>query len=202
MRHGRATGVLLPSGESIDADVVVSTLAPWDLQVLLRSSGLAEMTEWKDLSRFEPSPILTLSLWLDREMTDNHFVRLHNKRFHWLFDNGRRLGGSRYSTPCYSLLISGPNSLMDCSKAELVEIALEDLVDLFPHARQARVLHATVSKQRRAAYAPYPGLEIFRPKPQTTVPGLYFAGDWTATGLPGTVESACRSAEAVVCLLA
>ncbi|HSD27150.1 MAG TPA: FAD-dependent oxidoreductase, partial [Vicinamibacteria bacterium] len=35
-----------------------------------------------------------------------------------------------------------------------------------------------------------------RPGPVTPVPGLFLAGDWTATGLPSTIEGAVRSGRA------
>ena len=35
-----------------------------------------------------------------------------------------------------------------------------------------------------------------RPPNQTPVPGLVLAGDWTNTGLPGTIESAAMSGHA------
>ncbi|HHI68245.1 MAG TPA: hypothetical protein ENJ97_02860, partial [Planctomycetes bacterium] len=38
------------------------------------------------------------------------------------------------------------------------------------------------------------GVEGLRPGPVTGVGGLFLAGDWIATGLPATLESAARSA--------
>ena len=38
-----------------------------------------------------------------------------------------------------------------------------------------------------------PGTEAMRPAQQTPIPGLYLAGDWTATDWPATMEGAVRS---------
>jgi zeta-carotene desaturase len=38
-----------------------------------------------------------------------------------------------------------------------------------------------------------PGLDRFRPPQQTQWPGLFLAGDWTATDWPSTMEGAARS---------
>jgi len=38
-----------------------------------------------------------------------------------------------------------------------------------------------------------PGLDRFRPQARTQWPGLFLAGDWTATGWPATMEGAVRS---------
>jgi len=200
----QVTGAVLSTGQRIEANAVVSTIAPWDLLALLKRSDLSRSPPVENIRRFEPSPILTLNLWLDCEITDEHFIHLESRRFQWLFDNRKHLGATPSMSPprlgeksggCYSLLISGPSVLNECSKEELVRLAMEDVRGLFPMTRSARVLKASVSRQRRATYAPYPNMEPFRPEPGQWLKGLYLAGDWTATGLPCTLESGCRSVE-------
>jgi len=52
---------------------------------------------------------------------------------------------------------------------------------------------ATVIKEAAATFSPEPGVDRYRPKQQTSVPHLFLAGDWTATGWPATMEGAVRS---------
>ena len=41
-----------------------------------------------------------------------------------------------------------------------------------------------------AIHAPFAGMEARRPRPRTTIGGLFLAGDWVRTGLPSSMESA------------
>ena len=50
-----------------------------------------------------------------------------------------------------------------------------------------------VVKERRATIAATAEQERLRPGPRTALGNLVLAGDWTATGLPGTIEGAIRS---------
>jgi len=50
-----------------------------------------------------------------------------------------------------------------------------------------------VVKERRATVAATAVQERLRPGPRTNFANLVLAGDWTATGLPGTIEGAIRS---------
>jgi squalene-associated FAD-dependent desaturase len=50
-----------------------------------------------------------------------------------------------------------------------------------------------VVKERRATVAATVEQERLRPGPRTALGNLVLAGDWTATGLPGTIEGAIRS---------
>lgn len=63
-------------------------------------------------------------------------------------------------------------------------------------------MKATVIKEVAATFSPAPGVDRWRPKQASKIPGLFFAGDWTATGWPATMEGAVRSgylaAEAVL----
>ena len=69
-----------------------------------------------------------------------------------------------------------------------------------PRAREARVIAHEVVKEREATFLARPGSAALRFGPATPLPGLLVAGDWTATGLPATMEGACwsghRAAEA------
>lgn len=50
-----------------------------------------------------------------------------------------------------------------------------------------------IVKERRATFAQTPAEIAHRPGPETALANLVLAGDWTATGLPATIEGAVRS---------
>ena len=58
-----------------------------------------------------------------------------------------------------------------------------------------------VVKEKRATFAATPGQEAKRPATRTALPNLVLAGDWTATGLPATIEGAIRSGRAAAMTL-
>ncbi|HEX9784171.1 MAG TPA: FAD-dependent oxidoreductase, partial [Opitutaceae bacterium] len=76
---------------------------------------------------------------------------------------------------------------------ELLMIALRDLEQLFPATRDARLLHSLIIKERFATFSPGVGIDAVRPAAKSPIRGLYLAGDWTATGLPATIEGAVAS---------
>jgi zeta-carotene desaturase len=75
----------------------------------------------------------------------------------------------------------------------IIDLALRELALFFPSVKQARLLKAAVVKEVRATYSIVPGLDARRPGAESGWPGVYLAGDWTATGWPSTMESAARS---------
>jgi len=91
------------------------------------------------------------------------------------------------------LVVSSSKSLIEKSKTEIVELALKEVHEFFPAARDAQLIKSTVIKEVRATYSPRPGIDAFRPQPATIWPRVFLAGDWTATGWPATMEGAVRS---------
>ncbi len=98
-----------------------------------------------------------------------------------------------------SVTISAAGDLVDLSAEAIaarvwpdVRTAL-DLADPMPAFR--------VVKERRATFAATAAQERRRPGPRTALGNLALAGDWTATGLPATIEGAIRSGRAAANLL-
>ena len=52
-----------------------------------------------------------------------------------------------------------------------------------------------IVKEKRATFAATPAQDAKRPGAATQWRNLFLAGDWTATGLPATIEGAIRSGE-------
>lgn len=135
------------------------------------------------------SPIVTVNLWFDRPILDEPFVGLPGRRMQWVFDKRLVVGDSASHL---SLVSSGADDLMEASNLELVGAAHDELRAAFASCRDATLRHATVVREPRATFSLAPG-QPARPDTRTPVPGLYLAGDWVATGLPATIESAVRS---------
>ena len=91
------------------------------------------------------------------------------------------------------LVVSASKSLIDKSRAEIVDLAVPELREFFPAARGASLIKSTVIKEVHATYSPRPGIDAYRAATQTAWPRVFLAGDWTATGWPATMEGAVRS---------
>jgi uncharacterized protein with NAD-binding domain and iron-sulfur cluster len=66
------------------------------------------------------------------------------------------------------------------------------VAESIPGARDAVLRRGTVIREKRATFSLAPG-QPRRPGVGTPVTGLFLAGDWIDTGLPGTIESAALS---------
>jgi squalene-associated FAD-dependent desaturase len=91
------------------------------------------------------------------------------------------------------LVVSSSKTLIDKSRAEIVDLALKEVREFFPAAREANLVKSTVIKELNATYSPRPGIDAYRPTAATAWPRVFLAGDWTATGWPATMEGAVRS---------
>jgi len=91
------------------------------------------------------------------------------------------------------LVVSASRSLTEMPRVEVIALALKELAEFFPAAREAKLEKAHVVKEIRATFSARPGLEALRPCNRTAVRNLFLAGDWTKSGWPATVAGAVRS---------
>lgn len=138
-------------------------------------------------ARIVSRPIVTANLWYDRPVMDTPFVGLPGCTVQWVFDKGD--AGSATHLSC---IVSGAIDLVDRPAEEILAIADADVRARLPRARQAVRLRGTVVRERHATFSTAQP-DVPRPGPVTPVPGLFLAGDWIATGLPGTIEGAVLS---------
>jgi zeta-carotene desaturase len=135
--------------------------------------------------KFEHSPITGIHLWFDREITNLPHATLLDRTIQWMFnkDAGRYL----------QLVVSASRDLTNLSRQEIVDLAIGDLRLYFPRVRDAQVVKSHVVKEQRATFSAAPETEALRPFPETPIPRVLLAGDWTRTGWPATMEGAVRS---------
>jgi len=138
------------------------------------------------------SPIVTVNLWLDRDVTRAEFIGLPGRTMQWVFDK-RLLFGDPASH--LSLVSSGAEAVVARSNDDLVALALAELRSACPEAREAVVRRAVVVRERKATFSVAPGAPA-RPAVRTAIPGLFLAGDWIGNDLPATIEGAVTSGHA------
>jgi squalene-associated FAD-dependent desaturase len=163
---------------------------------LLPTTSAAEPLR-ESLSHFESSPITGIHLWFDRQISELDHAVLLDRTIQWMFHKSRLLDGARSATDSpgsyVELVVSSSKSLVEKSRQEIIDLALKELREFFPGARDANLVKSTVIKEVHATYSPRPGVDAYRPANETVWPRVFLAGDWTATGWPATMEGAVRS---------
>jgi squalene-associated FAD-dependent desaturase len=184
---------LTVAGETSRFDFVISAI-PFDgLSHLLPATAAAEPLK-QELRQFETSPITGIHLWFDRQITDLDHAVLLDRTIQWMFHKSKLLEHRSTGDGSYvELVVSASKSLVEKSRAEIIELALREVREFFPGAADAKLVKSTVIKEVHATYSPRPGADLFRPKTETVWPRIFLAGDWTATGWPATMEGAVRS---------
>jgi zeta-carotene desaturase len=174
----RADGVTLGGGESRRADYYVVALPPEKI------CGIAPDLR-VDASWVEHSPITGIHLWFDRQVTSLPHGALLDRTLQWMFNkkDGRYL----------QLVVSASRDLVAMPRNEVIALALRELAEFFPAAKDARLERSHVVKELRATFSAKPGMEALRPCAATRAPNVFLAGDWTKSGWPATMEGAVRS---------
>ena len=144
-------------------------------------------------THFRNAPITTVHLWFDREITDLDHAVLLDTSIQWLFHKSRIRRWPKERGSYMELTISDSSAQLRQSRDEILSSALHELELFFPAMREAKLLKSGILKDARATFSVTPGLDAYRPSQETPWPGLFVAGDWTATGWPSTMEGAVRS---------
>jgi zeta-carotene desaturase len=193
-----SVGVFSNAGEQQFDSVVVA--APFQAVASLLPADAAAAPIKQQLACFEGSPITGIHLWFDREITALPHAVLLDRTIQWMFHKSKfhesRENANRENSGAGSyveLVVSASKSLVQKSREEILELATRELAEFFPAVKDAKVIKATVIKEIYATYAILPGLDKHRPGAKTQWPGIFLAGDWTATGWPATMEGAVRS---------
>jgi squalene-associated FAD-dependent desaturase len=187
---------LRAAGEAFTADSVVLATDFKQTRALLNSL-VAEEREKDQLNAgfeaFVPSPITTIHLWYDRDVTGMDHAILLDTRIQWVFAKSRIRRWAKERGSYCELVISASWPELEMGREEILSSALNEFQMFFPAAREAKLVKSSVLKEARATFSVTPGLDRYR-QPQTTPwKGLYVAGDWTATDWPSTMEGAVRS---------
>jgi zeta-carotene desaturase len=185
------SGLILRDGEKLQADAYVSAVPFFILKGLLDEKH-AGHPFFAPIKNLESSPIFSISLWFDRKITDHPFLGLLDTQVQWLF-NKNRIFASGASEGYVTLVISGAHEHLGKSDGEVLKMALAELYACLPESRNARLRHSRVVREKNATLSPKVGSHRHRLPQRTPVTNLFLCGDWTATGFPATIESACAS---------
>lgn len=167
---GRVSGLATTDGPML-VEAVVLAAPPWVVADLVPGQRCP----------IEFQAILNIHFRVEADPGPTGFIGLVGGTAEWVFVKPGHV----------SVTISAANHMVE-QDAEAIARAV------WPEVRAALDLKGRmpawrVLKERRATVAATAAQERLRPGPRTDLANLVLAGDWTATGLPGTIEGAIRS---------
>ncbi len=190
---GRACTVVLRGGESILCDAVVLAVPHTAAGRLLPEEAVRADERLARLDELGASAVVSVNLWLDRRVTDLGFFGLVGGTIQWVFNKEALYDPAAAKGRYLACVVSAASDLSRRSNDEIAAAAQEEIRRYLPAARGARVLRSMVVREKQATFSGRPEVLALRPPARTAIPNLALAGDWTDTGLPGTIEGAVRS---------
>jgi squalene-associated FAD-dependent desaturase len=170
---GRLARIAGPDAELALApeDLTVLAVPPWVAQDLI--PGLEAPDEFRGIlnAHFKTAPPAGAA----------PMVGLIGATAEWVFAFEDRI----------SVTVSAADRLLDMDRESLAQQLWADAARL--HGLQGPIPPWQIVKEKRATFAATPSQDARRPGARTRWGNLLLAGDWTATGLPATIEGALRS---------
>ncbi len=167
-------------------DAVVFAIPPYALDKISFLDSEERLTSHRfqlALAEFKYSSILNVHLWLKENPFKEKFYGLIESEIHWLFNHGKHI----------SLTVSSADALCEIENDELIEDFYSELEIFFPIFQKENVTEWKIIKEKRATFVPDCASNELRKSILSPFPNMFFAGDWTDTELPATIEGAVLS---------
>uniref|UniRef100_A0A7C4LKJ4 FAD-dependent oxidoreductase n=1 Tax=Schlesneria paludicola TaxID=360056 RepID=A0A7C4LKJ4_9PLAN len=191
---GLVQGVRLKSGEVVRGSHYVLAV-PWHRAAALFPPVWQSHSVLANLDRLESSPISSVHLWFDRPVLSLPHAVFVEGLCQWVFQ--RPVVSPQ--TPSHAgrhylqVVISASRGVRERTAEDVLQQVLSELSAVWPAVKGAGLTHWRLVTEQRAVFAPLPAADAWRPPQQSPWPNLQFAGDWTRTGWPATMEGAVRS---------
>lgn len=172
---GRIVALEFPENRiEIDDDTrVVLAVPPWVAQGLVPE--LSAPTEFRS--------IVNAHFKTTAPAGSPAMLGLINGTAEWIFTFSDRI----------SVTVSAADDIADQDREDLAERIWQDVAKALQIPRHLPAWQ--IVKEKRATFAATPEQNALRPQTKTQWDNLLLAGDWTATGLPATIEGALRSGQ-------
>lgn len=183
IKDSHVTSIIDEYSTEIESDFYISAVPSFDIAGLMNSH-----TKYIGIGVLSPSPIVNIHLKFGRDITEwikERFYGILESNIQWVF---------RVKNDQLCLVISSAGKIADMDKAEIAHLSENELFKCFPGLETNKVIGTRVLKEMRATFLPDKESIRNRPDHKTGLDNFYFAGDWTNTGLPSTIESAVKSA--------
>jgi zeta-carotene desaturase len=202
--HEDQAALTFTDGRTATAATCILAVPPRSMERLV--PGLWISDQLRDtLHALDLSPIISVYLWYDRQWMTTDFVAMLDATVQWVFDR-RHL---TETTPDVAERFPGHVALTISAGSELAQRDSEDIIRVcdaelraaFPALQGVTLLHGQVIKEKGATFLSTPHNEPLRPRTDALHASAHrahrarvlLAGDWTATGLPATLEGAAQS---------
>jgi squalene-associated FAD-dependent desaturase len=202
VNRGRVTGVELRDGSHVNGDEFVLAVPHYLVRAML-PTDVPQHPDVVALDRLENAPIASVHLWYDQPLTALPHATFVDRLSQWMFNrtvlsdrmatSGTNLNAEKETGCRLQVVISAAHDLSAMPEQEVVAKVDSELREVWPTSHAARLLHGRLITEHRAVFSPLPGVDKLRPVQQSPISNLQFAGDWTRTGWPATMESAVRS---------
>ncbi len=171
-------------------DKIIFAIPPYSLKPIIQHHK-----DVPELDNFEYSPIISTFIKIKENKFDQKYYTLTNSPIHWVFNKNNYI----------SLVTSNAKDLIDLNDETIYNIFKNELKKFFPFMKENDFVSFQIIKEKRATFILNEKLETIRHKFTFDNKNVYFAGDWTNTGLPSTIESAVKSgrqtAKKIICSL-
>lgn len=189
-------GLEMQDGSIVRANAYVFALPIHKLNALVPDRWRAKYPVFANLKQFEGVPVITVQLWLDRQVSGiDNILFCPDGVIPVYADMGNTTpdyyhgGKSRFE-----FVVAPARDYMKWEDQAIIDRVWADVKRMFPTSTQeAQIIKSTVVKIPQSVYWPKPGLNHLRPTQATPIANLFLAGGYTQQRFYDSMEGAVSS---------
>jgi uncharacterized protein with NAD-binding domain and iron-sulfur cluster len=170
---------LIVNGNETDEFFAVISAVP--LYALSRFYHCFETDKLTEVIKY--SPIVCAHIWLNQNIFSQRYYAISGGLIQGIFNHGKYI----------SIVISAADEILKMTNKEFMELAIEEIKKIFGEFENKFISHSLVIREKRATFVASENIFYNRPGNETQLKNFFICGDWTDTGLPGTIEGAVQS---------